>query len=497
MQRKSILLSLPLLVLLAGCQAVLPPPPIPPYQGVTLKVACPPALSDLIHSQSSAWRSRQQAAVEVLPSGESEQADVLVIRANELAGLAAAGKLAAVPTALQERSNPFEWGALLPFYREQLLQWDRKNVAFALLGESPVCLYRADLFANPAHQEGFRRFAQEHRKQHGGPLRDLRPPASWEDFALIAEYFRHNHPLGKDTPSLPPLSTDDRDLDRLFYTVAASYARRAVKVEEQPGPDHIDEVFSFHYDQGTGEPRIATPGFVAALALLSRLQRCRPGAARAYPEEAFAAGRAVLCIADAPALLAARKGLTSPDKIGICMIPGSDRYFQGQTGRELVLREGVNRVPYLGGAGWLAVVPTKSPRTDAAFDLLADLCSPARSTQIVLEPRWAGPTRTDHVLREGWNSFDLNTGQTAALKEAVSWTLMQHGLKNPLLCLRIPNAPRQQRDLAEAVRALLVKGGDPAETLRAVSGKWLAENAKAGKEAHLSAYRLSLGLLGK
>jgi hypothetical protein len=506
MQRKSLLIcllsSVSLLGLL-GCQARLPPPPIPPHQGVTLNVACPAPLGELIHSQSSVWRDRQQASVKILPLDRTDKADILVIRPNELAGLVTAGKLIPLPSALQERGNSFEWSSLLTFYREHLVLWDGKNVALPLLGESPLCLYRGDLFDDPAHQEKFRRFAQDYRKDNGGPLRELRPPASWEDFALIAEYFHQNHPLGKNTPALPPLPADDRELDRLFSTVAASYARRAVRLDEQVGPDHLDEMFSFYYDQATGEQRLSTPGFVEALKMLKRLQGSRQPGSHLRPEEAFLEGKAVLCITDAPALLAIQKALRSSDRksparVGICLIPGSDRFFTAQGGSSpRILKDGVNRVPYLGGAGWLAVVPATSANSQAAFDLLADLCGPVRSTQIVLEPRWNGPTRVDHVLRERWGSFDLDPARSQALKETLVWTLMQHRLKNPLLCLRTPNAPQQQLELARAVRNLLLKGGDPKVVLESVGREWSKSNEKIGKQAHLRDYRLSLGLLEK
>ncbi len=75
-----------------------------------------------------------------------------------------------------------------------------------------------------------------------------------------------------------------------------------------------------------------------------------------------------------------------------------------------MVKEGVNRVPYLGGAGWLAAVPAAAANPSAAYDLLADLCGPARSMQIVLDPRvGGGPVRTEQVLRERWDSYAAST----------------------------------------------------------------------------------------
>src|SRR5436305_689927 len=83
------------------------------------------------------------------------------------------------------------------------------------------------------------------------PPPELRPPVSWDEFATLAEFFC-DKASGRSGPSLPPLPADNAALDRLFYTVAASYARRAVRVDESPGPGHAHDVFSFHYDQKTG-----------------------------------------------------------------------------------------------------------------------------------------------------------------------------------------------------------------------------------------------------
>src|SRR5262249_24399772 len=157
---------------------------------------------------------------------------------------------------------------VLAVYREHLLLWEGAPCAAPLAGEAPVCLYRADLYESEAHRKGYLAF-QEGRAKGAKSVFELRPPASWEELALQAEYFRQHHPAGKRGPSLPPLPADDRELDRLFYTVAAGYGRRAARLDE---PAAREELFTFHYDLDTGKSRIATPGFVAALRLLQRLQ---------------------------------------------------------------------------------------------------------------------------------------------------------------------------------------------------------------------------------
>src|SRR5207237_1263031 len=72
---------------------------------------------------------------------------------------------------------------------------------------------------------------------------------------------------------------------------------RAVR-EDDPRPPADDEVFSFHYDLGTGHARIASPAFRHGLKLLQRLQGCRPEKEAADPPASFLKGEAVLCLAN-------------------------------------------------------------------------------------------------------------------------------------------------------------------------------------------------------
>jgi ABC-type glycerol-3-phosphate transport system substrate-binding protein len=370
---------------------------------VTLRVACPqaadrgPSPKDLptptgddpaavVEAYGQAWAARRGATLQVVRydprTGPPADADVWVLAPSQVPHHAAAGRLLTVPATFTGDFTPYAWTDLLPQYREQLLVWDRAARAVPLLGEAPLCCYRADLLADPAHRAAF--------KQRFG--RDLDAPATWEQFAQIAEFFNDRVPGGH---SLPPLPQDDWALDREFYTVAASHARRFAPTEEAgPDPnregekaraDYLNEIFSFHYDVRAGRPRIAHPGFVYSLELFKRLQAYRPAAA-AVPERAFQEGRAVLCVTDAPWLWAFQQTPALRDKVGVCRVPGGDRWFMFGSGQES--REHVpNRVPYLGGVGWLAVVPRGAVRPDTAFDLLAELSEPATSGQVALAPR--------------------------------------------------------------------------------------------------------------
>jgi ABC-type glycerol-3-phosphate transport system substrate-binding protein len=485
---------------LAGCHKASPTagPTPEPHRGTTLRVACPapasapsegePRLTDpaaAVRAWGQAWAGRRGATLQVQTYdpkvGPPAASDVWVLPPAELPRWAAAGAVLPLPSAMTRHDAPFGWTDLLPDDRDPLLSWAQTAYAVPLLGEAPVCCYRADRLADRAVREAF-------RKRHG---RDPGPPATWEQFAELAEFFaEHDH-----RPSLPPLPADDRMLDRLFYAVAAGYARRAVRSDEPAGEAHVDEVFSFHYDLKTGRPRIDTPGFVHALGLLQRLQKCRP-AADPVPERTFLRGEAVLCLTDACWVAAFQRNEKLRDRVGVGPVPGGDRYFEFATGQERPVKD-ANRVPYLGGAGWVMAVPKGAADAGAAFDLLGDLAGRQTSGQLVQEPLWGGgPVREEQLRRERWDAYDLDRERTQRLQEVLREALLHRGIKNPVLCLRTPWEAGHRAALDGRLREAL-QGKAAAEALRAAAGRWAEMDREAGVEKHRADYSISLGLLAR
>ena len=450
---------------LAGCLAYLPPAEPPEHAGTVVEVACPPALEGFLRAQAAPWSARHQAEVRAVPPGA--KADVRFIRPAEV--LALAPGLLPVPVEMTQEGNPFEWRGLLRFYGSQLCRAGRVAVAVPVLGEAPVCLYRADLIGSPAVAA---RFAKLHPDAP-----PLRPPATWEEFARLAAFFRADDPEAKGV--LPPLPIDDAALDRLFHTVAASHARRAVRDDEPITEETREQTFYYYYDS-KGQPRIDSAGFVAALRLLKRLQPARhPGPAK-EPMEAVLRGEAVLAFADAGWLAQVQKVPALRDRFAACMGPGTAK------------DGGVNRIPYLGGAGWMAVVPKDAKSPGAAWSLLADLAGPARSMQAAQEPVWGGgPTRAAPLLRDRWDSFGLEPQVAQALKEALDRTLLTTGIKNPVLVLRTPDHVAKRAVLMKAVRAALA-GGDPEQLLKAAAAEWRKMDGDPARA--LAAYKRSVGL---
>jgi ABC-type glycerol-3-phosphate transport system substrate-binding protein len=418
---------------------------------------------EVIRAQSPAWLARQKASLEFAP--DAAKADIWVVTPAEIAQLAGSP---AVPDAFTARDSKFAWNSLLPLYREQLCRADGKPVSVPLTGEALVCAYRSDLFtANEA------KYAAWQKDKKAAPLR---PPLTWTEFHDQAKFFAQ----ANGRPSLPPLPASVEGLDRLFHAIAAPHARRAIRADEDEGKDHLDEVFYFHYDR-KGQPRLNTPGFVESLKLLGELRKYAGTDA-----EALAKGEAVLGVIEAGELAALQRSPAVRDRFGVCAVPGADRFwdFAGNERRPAA----INFVPYLGGRGLLAGVNPGAKNAAAAWDLLAELAGPMRSSQTALEPRWGGgPTRSDQMLRDRWDSFGLDSARSHALREAVSRTLLQHGIKNPVLVLRTPDQAERRLALH---RALVGE-----KTLEWAAQQWEELDRKKGKDKAMADYKRSLGLI--
>jgi len=337
---------------------------------------------------------------------------------------------------------------------------------------------------------------EDYRKTHSSELPPPgKGPRTWQEFADIAEYFNKQKRPGIDhpCPGLPPLPANDDELDREFYSIVACFAHRAIR-EDDPKPPPDDEVFSFHYDLETGAPRIKSPGFVHGLQMLRRLQGYRPALPSANPAESFLKGEAVLCLASPSWIGRFQNEPGLKEKFGLCRPPGSRRVCDYQGGAELDVREG-NFVPYLGGGGWVAVVPRSNTEPEAAFALAAALGDPETSREIVIEPEWGGGVfRRQHLeTAAGWQAFRLGD-KTEKLLEILREIIVHPRVKNPVVRLRIPDEREHQAAILSEVRQAVLGGKAPAKALGDAFLHWQEIDSKKDTKLRRSEYRLSLGL---
>jgi hypothetical protein len=464
-------------VLLTGCHQTLPPEQPSPFSGATLRVAAPESVRDLLRSHSARWLYQHQATLRFQDS--SDQADLVVFPIPEIARLAE--RLQPVPEDLQQRGHRFDWNGLLPLYRERFARAEATPRAIPLTGEAPLALYRRDLYASDENKAAYARWRAASKR----PDLPLRPPLTWREWADQALFFAEH--LKK--PSLAPLPATAELRDRLFHFLAACHARRAIREDEPEKADHEAEVFYFHYRPGTHEPRLSTPGFVYALELLRAMQP-----ARSADPAALRRAEPALALVEAGELTDLQRDPATRDRYGVFALPGADRFWNSAD--QALTAEARNLVPYQGGAGWLMGVERSSSQADAAWDLLAELTGPRRSSEIASEPRGgAGPTRLEHLVRDRWDSLGVDNVTAQTLKDLLGRHLLQHGIKNPVSILRLPDRPARVAALDTALLAAVTGKQTPQAALDGATAAWKKLDNALGKDNAQRIYRRSLGLI--
>lgn len=464
-------------VLLAGCHHSLPPEQPSPFSKVALRLAAPAYLQDLLRSHSARWVFEHQATLEW--TDQADRADLIVFPVAEL--VARADQLLPVPEAWQQRGGRYDWNGLLPLYRERFARVETTARAVPLTGEAPVALFRRDLYADAALQTAYSRWRAASKR----PEMPLRPPLTWREWTDQALFFAEHF----KKPSLTPLPDTPEGRERLFHFLAACHARRAIREDEPEGADHKAEVFYFHYRPDRHEPRLATPGFVYALELLREMQP-----ARSTDPTSLSRGEVALAIVEAGQLTDLQRQAATRDRYGVFALPGADRFWNSAD--KQFTPEGQNRVPYHGGAGWLIGVARSCSCADAAWDLVAELTGPRRSAEIASDPRWgAGPTRLDQLIRDRWDSLGLDSVTAQTLKDLLGRHLLQHGLKNPVNILRLPDRPARLAALDDALLAAVQGKQTPQVALEKAAAAWKKLDEALGKDKAAQIYRRSLGLI--
>jgi ABC-type glycerol-3-phosphate transport system substrate-binding protein len=488
------------LMLLQSCKPVLPPAGAPkPFSGVTLRVAVPEqsALKELLERHRENWKELSGGSVEIV-SADAPGADVRIVYAADMPHWAQSGKLAPIPSSLMDAPT-FDSGQLLRIYRYRLMEWDRKAYAIPILGDSLALVYRADLLELPQHKKKL-----EERLRH--PMRP-NGPATWQEWAVIAEYFSQQPkwtddeaPTSVPRPAWPPLPNSAADLDREFHAVAASFVRPGVnqeKLDKLPQGDRDRVLYNYHFDVATGEPWIRSPGFVAALAFLQKVQKLRAAGESAEPSKALRDGAALFALVSLADIHALQQDPSLRDHIAVGRVPGSELYFSRESGTERARTDpDGNAIPYIGSGGWLGAIAADAPHAEAAQNLLQFLGGPQTSLEIVLEPRWGGgPTRRSHLdvdNRSGWFGYGLSKDRTNQMLVALEGQC-NPPIVNPVYRLRIPEQRAYRDAFVESIRPACLGKTSAESALGQAAEKW-KELGKKDPALQLKEYRLSIGL---
>jgi ABC-type glycerol-3-phosphate transport system substrate-binding protein len=443
-----------------------------PHEGVRLTVSCPdPAFADAITPIANTWCARTGASVTVAPAPmtPTDATDIGVIPSGALGKWGEEGLLAPVPSKLLT-SEQYQWQGLLPIYAERLSEWGGQTLAVPLTGDGYVIVYRAERLKEKT-------VADEFAKQYGRPPG---APATWEEFADLAEFFAQRDKRS----SLPPLPADPAQLFDLLSRVAASADRRALNDAELAARTASDrDALAFQFSVVTGKPRIQNEGFQIAARWLDRLRTralfaAAPGASD-DPIAALVEGRATLALVSLDQLSRLpRENGAVPARFALASVPGTRTFHDPERPKEIAQQ--LNYVPYFSG-GRLGVVRTRCPNPDAAFELLTELGGPAHSSELVGTPGLgAGPLRGAHLERDRlvlWLGYGFDEDRTRLLQDAMRQYIGQT-VKNPTLGPRGPDRADLVAAAAEPLRKLTTGAVPPAEALKQIDAAWNALDAK-------------------
>ncbi|AMV23459.1 Bacterial extracellular solute-binding protein [Gemmata sp. SH-PL17] len=453
-----------------------------PHDGVKLTFSCPDAaFAGAIEPMVRSWEARTGAKVALTRDAmtPTDYADLAVISAGQLGEWAEPGHLVALPTKFRGGDHPLQWFGFLTDSADRLAEWGAKTQAIPLTGDGYLVVYRADRFGDQATSLDF---VNQFR-------RPLAPPATWQEFAAVAEFFAKRD----KKPSLPPLSTDPARALDFFSRVASSMDRPAFSEKDLDGPKNTERM-AFQFAMQTGAPRLKAPGFEAAAEWFAGLHATGglPVGGSDDPVAALTENRAVLALVSLDQLARfPRENGAVPARFGLASVPGSSRYFDSAKSTHIdVPAPGTNYVPHFSG-GRLGVVRARCTTPEVAFDLLAELGGPARSAELISTPGLgAGPTRSahltpDHILL--WLGYGFDAERSKTLQDALRHYVGQT-VKNPTYGLRGPDRAALTEAGGSAIRKLGT-GAKPGDVLTEAINAWNAIDAKAPDKATLVQWR--------
>ncbi len=460
-------------------------PPAKPFEGVKLVVGVvgDPALLPSIKSQRGEWSARTGAELVVLDRPVDPAAvrdvDVIVYPGDRMGDLVASGGLAPLPDSVikppeapapegteatpEAPPDPLAYQEVVLAYRDQVARYGPDRMGLPIGGSALVLAYRRAAFDD--------RSAREAAKAAGLALE---PPATWEQFDALAQFFH-----GRARPGVAlAFGADPEGIgDAIFLARAATLAW------------HRDQ-FSFLLDSETTEPRVASPPFVEALQSLVALKSFAPPGAEKFDAEAarkaFRDGDAALLID-----LAERAGTWGSEgaDIGVAPLPGSPRVFDPSRKAWEDVKP-PNRPSYLpSGGGWLVGVASATTRKAAAEDFVKYLAGPDSTNRLRAERGFPMLGVRSPQLAQGLTNPRGAPGvEVRPWADAVSKTLNADKVSPGL---RIPDAAGYLADLTRA-RVAAIGGEPPQAALSGLAKAWAERTARLGPPRQTWHHRRSL-----
>ncbi len=455
----------------------------PDYSGVTLTAASQtgPYIASALQLAAEEWTKKTCGTVNVVEFPWSELYPKIVTSLTsgedtfDLITFAPAWSpdftdfLSEVPEAMRSGET---WNDIAPVYRDRLMVWNGKTLSQTIDGDVHTYYYRTDLFEDPAEQEAF-------KAKYG---RDLAPPATWDEYLEVAEFFQR--PDDGLWGSAAAYRRGGQQFWFLF-SVAAAYAAH---------PDHPG---SFFFDPETMDAQVNNEGWVKGLETYIATSKVSPPNALQFSFGETIAAHAGGQVAqswgwgDTGTVVADPKQSKVPGTIGSTLLPGSTQVWNYKTGQWDEYPE-VVRSPFMAFGGWQAAVPQSSNNQEAAWNFIEFMSSPEISGKAAITGGTGiNPYRTSHFKDLSlWTSI-------MSEPEAKSYLAAQEGslaADNVVLDMRLPGYFSYTEVLEIELSKALAGDVTAQEALDTVAAEWNRLTDEFGRDSQLTAYRAAMGL---
>lgn len=454
-----------------------------PYEGVEITFATQtgPYIASALQLAADGWKEKTGGTVNVVEFPWSELypkiVTSLVSGEKTFDGIAFAPAwlpdftpyLSPMPEAMRQ-SEDFQ--DIFPVYRERLMDWNGQVLSQTMDGDVHTYTYRIDLFDNPEEQAAF-------EEEYGYALA---PPATWQEYLDIAEFF--NRPEDNLWGTAEAFRRGGQQF-WFFFSHAASYV------------NHPDYPGSMFFDPETMDAQINNPGWVRGLEEYIAASKLAPPNALNFSfgevNAAMAGGQVAQSIGwgDTGVIAADPKQSQIAGNVGSAMLPGATEMWNPET-KEWDTFDEVIRSPFMAFGGWQAAVPTSSDKKEAAWDFIEYLTSPEVSSEaVVTGGTGVNPYRSVHVDDPAlWS--DLFTEREA--KEYLSAQEDSIAAENVALDMRLPGYFSYTEVLEIELSKALAGQVSPQQALDTVAEEWNKLTDEFGRDEQRAAYRASMGL---
>ncbi len=354
-------------------------------------------------------------------------------------------------------------------YRD-VATWGDQMVQYPVDGDRNYLKYRADVFDNPEMQ-------QKYKAETG---KDLKVPATWEEYNQIAKFFSGWDWAGDGQKHYGSAEVTKRD-DLMF----SAFIDRAAAYAKNP---HVKG--GFFFDLETMKPQINNPGWVKGLEMFIDAKDSFPpgGSNFGLGDEIFSFGGGQTLMSyswDDAFIQSMEKDSPIRGKARPAPLPGSHEVWNRVTQQWDHFDE-PNAPPYITW-GWTSAVTKSSKNQDIAFDFLCFFSNEANVTLDLRIGRFGiNPYRNAHFQPKLWED---ELGWPSEIADSYVKTLGgMDKSNNRVFDLRVPGVNQFMSTLANGVAQAMAGQKTPQAALDEVAEKWTELVNKIGVDKVRDAY---------